>query len=316
MMTDCTGRIVTKTPRTEAAYQTRAHNLLMMAKREDAAVEDLADLIDWFGARHSRWAPSTVRQYRAALAHALETATFDAIDKARLNEQLHAGPAPKTKGPKRTSARKRKSLKRDEFVRLGEFLRRSARPDDLLVHSFIALGAALFLRPVEYLNARVEGTMLIVANAKATNGRGNGAQRERDLSEMEPKAIAALKTFLVRLRTALRDTGNWTRLRDRLAARLARICKRLKIARVSFYTLRHTGMATAKTWMSPVEVAAAAGHAAVRTATSHYAKRRTGWLGLKLAGKPSAASIARVRGQPKLFQPRPSIIGPSYVSKL
>lgn len=309
-MIDCTGRSVTRTDETIAAYQARADKLLLMAKRETPAIDDLGGLIAWFAAQHDRWAPSTVRQYRAALVHALETRALDALDKDLLNGQVHAGPAPKTKGPKRSSARKRKSLKREEFIRLGEFLGHSGQPDDLLIHGFVVFGAALFLRPVEYLNALVEGTMLIVLNAKATNGRGNGAQRERNLAGMEPKAVAALKTFLVRLRNALRDTGNWTTLRDRLAARLARICTRLKIARVSFYTLRHTGMATAKSWMSPVEVAAAAGHAAVRTATSHYAKRRTGWVGLKLAGKPSSASIARVRGQPKLFRPRPSVIRP------
>src|SRR5690606_24510420 len=92
--------------------------------------------------------------------------------------------------------------------------------------------------------------------------------------------------------------------RGRLAARLARVCKTLGIPRVSFYTLRHVGMATAKSWMTPLEVAAAAGHGSVRTAMSHYAKRRSGWVGLKLAGKPTAASIARVRGRPKLFRPQ------------
>ena len=310
MMIDCTGRTVTRTDETLAAYQARAGKLLLMARREDAAIDGLGGLAVWFTAQHDRWAPATVRQYRAALVYALETTTSGAVDRNVLDGQLRAGPTPKTKGPKRTSARKRKSLNREEFTRLEEFLKGSDQPDDMLVRGFIVFGAALFLRPVEYLEAGIEKTMLIVPNAKATNGRANGAQRERDLSEMEPKAVVALKAFLVRLRKALRDTGSWTKLRGRLAARLARVCKRLKIARVSFYTLRHVGMATAKSWMSPVEVAAAAGHAAIRTATSHYAKRRSGWVGLKLAGRPSAASVDRVHGQPKLFRPRLLVLGP------
>ena len=100
--------------------------------------------------------------------------------------------------------------------------------------------------------------------------------------------------------------GSWKKLHDRLASRLARICKTLGIPRVSLYTLRHVGMATAKTWMAPVEVAAASGHASIRTATSHYAKCRTGWAGLRLVGKPSPRSIAQVRGTLKLFEPKTS----------
>lgn len=310
MMTDCTNRIVSKTPGTKAAYQARANNLLVMAKREEAAVEGLADLIDWFGAQHNRWAPATIRQYRAALLYGLEMTVTDTIDTTMLAEHLRVGPAARETGPKQTSARKRKSLKREEFTALGDCLQESGHPDDILILGFVAFGAALFLRPIEYLDARIEGSMLVVRNAKATNGRANGSQRERDLTGMETKAIVSLGAFLKRLGEARREAGDWTRLRDRLAARLARVCKKLKIPRVSFYTLRHVGMSTAKSWMTPLEVAAAAGHGSVRTATSHYAKRRTGWVGLKLAGKPSPASIAQVRGEAKFFHRKPPAVSP------
>jgi integrase len=120
---------------------------------------------------------------------------------------------------------------------------------------------------------------------------------------MGKKAIAALVKFLERLRTAVQEAGAWKKLHNRLASRLARICKCLGIARVSLYTLRHVGMATAKSWMAPEEVAASAGHASVHTAMTHYAKRRTGWVGLRLAGRPSPASVARVRGAAQVFRP-------------
>ena len=153
-----------------------------------------------------------------------------------------------------------------------------------------------------------EGTSLVVRNAKATNGRANGDERERDIAELGDKTIAALVNFLGHLHKALTAAGGWKTLLGRLASRLARVCKSLGIPRVSLYTLRHVGMATAKSWMEPVEVAAAAGHASVRTATSHYAKRRTGWVGLRLAGKPTADSIARVRGTARIFRPgRPAL---------
>jgi hypothetical protein len=60
-------------------------------------------------------------------------------------------------------------------------------------------------------------------------------------------------------------------------------------------------MANAKSWMSPEEVAAAAGHKTTATATSHYAKRRTGWR-IKPAGiaRPSAEDVAKVVRSPKV----------------
>ncbi len=310
MTTDCTGRVVYRTAVTEASYQARAHRLMLMAQREDVAVESVADLTNWFSAQNDRWAPATIRQYRAALLYDIEITVADANDRVMLSQHLHLSPAARKTGPKRTSARKRKSLKIEEFLALGDYLRKSGQADDMLIVGFVAFGAALFLRPVEYLNARIEGKTLIVQNAKATNGRANGALRERDLTGMEIKAINSLRAFLAQLREALLETEDWTALRDRLAARLARVCKKLDIPRVSLYTLRHVGMSTAKLWMTPYEVAATAGHGSVRTATSHYAKRRTGWAGLKLAGRPSVESIDRVRGEAKFFSPKPPNLGP------
>ncbi|WP_354063330.1 hypothetical protein [Devosia sp. 2618] len=173
-----------------------------------------------------------------------------------------------------------------------------------MIRGLLAYGVALFLRPVEYLGARVDGNTLIVPNAKATNGRANGDVRKRSSDNMAPKAKASLVKFLSHFGEVAAAAESWKKFHDRLSARLARICKTLNIRRVSFYTLRHVGMATAKTWMTPHEVAAAAGHASMRTATSHYAKRRSGWHGLKLAGKPIAVSMAQVIREAKAFTPR------------
>lgn len=304
MSVDCTGRIVDRTSKTEADYAKRVKQLFEQAKRDDVSVNDLVDVIGWFCRQHARWAPSTIRQYRAALLYDLASDATHFDDRTKLSKALGAGPRAKDGGPKRTSSKKRKSLRIEEFTKLVENLNRSIHADDKLILGFVALGAALFLRPIEYLNAEVIGTTIIVQNAKSTNGRANGVERERDLSTMPPGTLDKLKTFLAELKRAFLTTGDWRKLRDRLAARLARVCKTLGMTRVSLYTLRHVGIATAKTWMTPVEVAASAGHGSVRTATSHYAKRRTGWMGLILAGKPSAESISRVRGEFKSFQPR------------
>jgi integrase len=300
MSTDCTGRVVERTDETRAAYERRVEALQRIADGEQGG----GDLVDWFCRQDKRWSASTVRQYRAAILMHMEQTLLHPVLTNLLKARLAAGPLPKSKGPRRTSARKRKSLSVAEFLRLEQLLDASGKPDDALIRGFVVFGAALFLRPVEYLNARVEGARLFVLNAKASNGRANGVERERDLTPMGPKAIATLIVFLDRLGAAAASAASWKKLHNRLAARLARVCAVLGIKRVSLYTLRHVGMATAKRWVDAYEIAAAAGHGSERTATAHYAKRRSGWIGLRLAGKPSAQSIGLVRGTPKLFQGR------------
>lgn len=300
MPQDCTGRIVTRTTTTEAEY-TRRFLALQKAARGEGYGIDIQQVSAWFSQQHYCWAESTVRQYRAAIVYAVERNMPDGEECAAFIERLKQGPIPKNGGTKRTSARKRKSLKREEFLMLMQHLEGSDRSDDRLIRGLLAFGVALFLRPVEYLGAHVDGDILVVPNAKATNGRANGEIRERSLDFMAPKTKASLVKFLRHFSEAAAASESWKRFHDRLSSRLARICKALGIRRVSLYTLRHVGMATAKTWMTPHEVAAAAGHASVRTATSHYAKRRTGWHGLKLAGKPSARSLALVGGEAKTF---------------
>ena len=309
MAEDCTGRVVTRTKETEAEYA-RRFLTLQQAARHDGYGTGIAQVIAWFCMKHLCWAENTVRQYRAAIRYWVERDMPDGRDRDVLIRRLKEGPLPKNGGPKQTSARKRKSLKRDEFLVLMRHLEGSAHADDRLIRGLLAYGVALFLRPVEYLGAYVVGNMLFVPNAKATNGRANGKERERLLDNMTPKAKASLVKFLRHFGVSAAAAESWKKFHNRLSSRLARICAALGIRRVSFYTLRHVGMATAKTWMTVQEVAAAAGHASIRTATSHYAKRRSGWHGLKLAGKPSAASMARVRGEVKVFRVRDATFAP------
>lgn len=303
MKRDCTGRIVSRNNKTRASYRKRYRALRLMAEREERAGGDIDDVVGWFCSQNHRWKEESVRHYRAAIAQELEDTVMRSDWRNQLERRLSAGPTPLIDGPKRTSAKKRKSLELNELATLDAYLKASKRKDDWLINCFLAFGVALFLRPMEYLQTRVEGSVLIVQNAKASNGRANGEQRKRDIADMGPQAIAVLQLFLRRLRKAATEAGGWDSLHGRLASRLARVCKAVGVDRVSLYTMRHVGMATAKTWLEPHEVAAAAGHGSVHTATSHYAKRRTGWQGFRLAGKPLPESIAKVRGTVRYFQP-------------
>jgi integrase len=304
---DCTGYSVTKTSETIAAYSDRAHALRVMAEREECAGTDILTVITWFNRQHERWAASTVRQYRAALRHELDNNHLPASTRELTERRLASGPRPKDGGPRRTSARKRKSLPEGQYRSLITKLRSTRRTDDELILCLLFFGAVLFLRPSEYAHAHVRETTLIVENAKATNGRANGVSRSRDIAPMGQKTIEVLEVFLNELQNAIIETGCPRKLHNRLAARLARVCSSLGIPRVSLYTMRHVGMAMAKSLFSPVEVAAASGHASVRTATSHYAKKRATWVKFRPAGRPTAESISAVRRTTGAFKP-PSMV--------
>jgi integrase len=269
------------------------------------------DVIIWFCTQDGRWAASTIRQYRAAIAAEVERVMVDASWRESLLAQLrNYSPAPKVGGPRCTSARKRKSVPETEVEQVAKFLKASGTADDLLIARLMLYGVHFFLRPGEWIGVRFEGTMFVAPNAKNTNGRGNGPERERDLSRYGADRIANLKNFLARLEAAAKAAGGWARLHGRLAARLARVCKRLGIRRIAFYTFRHLGIATAKRTMPAEEVAACAGHASVLTAGSHYAKSRCGWLKMRSAGPPSQASLALVcwpKSPSQMFQPKEEV---------
>jgi integrase len=303
----------TRTQATEASYRNTYCDLRHIAERDARAGGDLFEVVAWFCSKHDYWSSSTIRQYRAALRFTVRTTERLHPDRRRfLMMRLRRGPDARHSGPRRTAARKRKSLPYAEWTLLMQTVRNSPSPDGRLLLCFLIFGPALFLRPSEYLAARVEGNVLVVRNGKATNGRANGEERSRDL-DMPASVIDELATFLALLAEAAQTAGSPERLFDRLSARLARVCKRCGVRRVSLYTLRHVGIATAKAWMTPAEVAAAAGHASTRTASAHYAKRRHGWGDVRLAGLPTAASIQAVRqvGNPRFDQRLPPKAAPS-----
>jgi hypothetical protein len=220
----------------------------------------------------------TIRQYRGAILQAIDDCTdMTAADRAQLVERIKCGPAPRDKGAKpRTSARKRRPLPFEQFKPLVRELMSRNHPDVRIAARFIAHNCLLFLRPIEWETARIVGDVLTIQNAKATNGRSFGAERELDLTDYGAAGVTDLADFLSVLHARAVTLGGFRRFWICLAARIARACERIGIRRVALYTSRHCGISNAKSWMLPEEVAASAGRKTTVTATSHYAKRRSG----------------------------------------
>jgi hypothetical protein len=292
MSVDATGREVARTEKTVISYRARHPRLFRAAGVEP---DDYRGVVSWFLAQDGRWEPATISQYRAALRQALDDGGSAKEELEYLRARLNEGPIARKGGRPRTSARKRRSIPRREFARLIGRLIAGHHPDDLLAVRFLSHNVLLFLRPVEWQTAAVRNGYLIIRNAKATNGRAIGSERRRDLSDYGADGVMDLCDLLVTLSARAAAAGGYGRLWARLASRIARACEHIEIKRVALYTTRHVGMANAKSWMSPAEVAASAGHKTTATATSHYAKRRTGWGSkAKRVARPSAEDVEKV----------------------
>ena len=296
LRTDATQRSVTRTPATVVAYRKRYISLCGLARVQ---MTDLSGAVTWFAGEHDRWVKSTIRQYRAALLQVMEDAQPDLPLAAaeELSAILKLGPKPRRSG-RQTSARKRKSVPKSEFGLLLRHLKnRGGHPDDRLAARLLNHNVRLFLRPSEWGKAILDGTVLIVRNGKATNGRALGSHRRLDLTDYGARGLNDLSELLTVLQRRAQTAESFHRLWGKLASRIARACKEIGIKRVAPYSTRHIGMANAKSWMSPEEVAAAAGHKTTATASSHYAKRRSAWRNKPLGvARPLAEDVAKVIG--------------------
>ena len=294
---DATKRQVSKSRTTIAAYRVRFPQL---ARKAGVEPHNHAAVVDWFVAQDNAWSVSTISQYRGAIVQAIEDDLSMAEDIERLLARLKARPSPREGGPKRTSARKRRSIPHPEFVRLIQYLTAGRKPYDALIARILSHNVRLFLRKVEWQTAAVQNGFLVIQNAKATNGRSFGPERRRDLSNYGSRGVANLRGLLTILSGLADSPEGFKKLWGRLASRLARVCEKIGIKRVAPYTTRHVGMANAKSWMSPAEVAASAGHKTTATATSHYARRRTGWgANVERVAGPSPEDVEKVIRSPK-----------------
>src|ERR1700730_6441668 len=129
---DGTGRQVSRSPSTITAYRARYPQLARAARLEP---HNHAAMVDWFVAQNDTWSVSTISQYRGAIVQAIEDDLWNSTvqDVEHLLARLAGGPSPRVGGPRRTSARKRKSIPRPEFVLLIQYLTAGRNPYDVLI---------------------------------------------------------------------------------------------------------------------------------------------------------------------------------------
>lgn len=300
-----------RTAATRTAYTATAMRLFSQAEKalgltEFANAVHVPQIVEWFLSADHRWAPNTIRLYRAALREVLELLcrkmaynghVLAALD--RLNTTR--GPASSAKADHGTSAKKKKSLSIAEAEAIDAALTASKHPYADLARGYLRHGIELGLRPCEWADARMDGSCLVVINAKATNGRANGMSRSLDLGPVAPGYADEVAHFLGMIDEAV-AAEPWAQIHRKVRYVLAAASKKasvnvpsLRKSVFSPYTARHVATARAKRTMDRASVAALLGHATDRTASVHYSRPRSArqWHPIAVAVDP--AEVATVK---------------------
>lgn len=300
----------TRTPETGRAYIRRVNALSRTAGWElglDGEHPSPGALVNWFLGSKGKWRPPTIRQYRASIRYGLENLCRKPDGHAKASaalERLNAAPAHPEPCPptiRRTSAKKRRAGTPDELRAISAALRQSPHPYARLAHRMLWLGVELGLRPSEWATARLEGTTLVVTNAKATNGRGNGEVRSLGLDDLEPALAKMIVELVGMIETTLKE-HSWAKVAAGVrylfawaSEEAAKSVASLRGARICPYSTRHIAAARAKNAMDESGVAAFLGHGSTRTATMHYARKRSakGWTPIRVTLDPTQTATVR-----------------------
>src|SRR5260363_7481 len=132
---------------------------------------------------------------------------------------------------------------------------------------WLAAAAVTGLRPCEWRTAQLneDATQLIVQNAKATNGRANGASRT---IAIRPEDAASIQAHLASIHELLARGYPFAHIHQCCSIALNRACKALwgtdPAKRYALYSARHQFAANAKATTSQQEVARLLGHHSIR----------------------------------------------------
>lgn len=227
--------------------------------------------------------PSSWSQYRCSIRFVAKLffeknkITEENYDKICLILENTNGGDRKDLSPK-TSSHKKKSFSPKEVDALEKyFLEHTFRWSKPTLY-WVKAGVYLGLRPVEWKHASYDSEydIIIVQNAKATNGRAIGQTRTMSLAhykEEEKQTILKHLDFAKRMS----DNGKWDSYYQGCSNLLKYSTRKIwkgKERLPTLYSGRHQYSANMKaSGCKRTEVAALMGHATDQTATTHYGKK-------------------------------------------
>jgi hypothetical protein len=294
----------TQSPRTKKDYARRCRQLAKAAQRELAkATGQRANtinltptmLVDFVIDKKGDYLANSWRVVRSSVvATLMKTAAL--VDETVAKEIETAierlkqeKPAPEKDKKPVTSRTKDKSPTEKDLVRIGhEALARQTQSAIDLVR-YLKATLPTGLRPCEWPRARFGkstrdgyGWMLVVENAKATNGRAHGPVRTLHWEELAPEVVQDILTWI-----AIAQDGGHDRRLNTIGHQLWEITRTLWPRRKEWptlYSARHVAIAGWKAFyvckgQGPAErlealavIAALSGHGSDETASKHYAR--------------------------------------------
>lgn len=268
---------MTRTIDTEKSYLITAERLLNRFYGEtgkNVFVEPFA-FIEWLNRLFQGLSSASIRQYKAALIFYLkeENAPQDL-----LNKVYELSNSNKREIPKRTSSKKSKEVKKNELKKVIKTLQSSSSKYSRFVILFLVTNLFFGFRPKEWSTAKVnmeEGTVTI-KNGKNTNGRANGDQRTITYPKGHDALLCAEK-LVEEIAILMSDGRSWETLYEGARRLLHNNQSGNLYKRVSSYSTRHQFAANMKaSGVDRETLAQIMGHKSIKTASVHYAKRKTG----------------------------------------
>ncbi|MBY0380562.1 MAG: hypothetical protein K2W78_01395 [Xanthobacteraceae bacterium] len=294
----------TQSPRTRKDYARRCRQLAKAAQRELAkATGQRADtidltpamLVDFVISKKSDYLANSWRVVRSAVIGTLMK-TAPLVDETVAKEIETAierlkqeKPAPEKEKQPATSRTKDKSPTEKDLTRIrhAALAKQTQSATDLVQYLKASLSTGL--RPCEWPRARFGKStrdgyrwMLVIENAKATNGRANGSIRTLYWEELAPEVVQDILTWIARA-----QDGDYDRRLNTIGHQLWEITRELWPRRKEWptlYSARHVAIAGWKAFyvrngQGPAErlealavVAALCGHGSDETASKHYAR--------------------------------------------
>lgn len=322
---------ITKTSATKKAYYNRACLLMIKALREsnleDHKFSKKTVILKYLDEQHvmmdikyvavwatSYWAgellQSSWRQYRASILYMAELFNsnsklsdedFEKIKSLLLKAR---GRVKAEMDERRTSSTKKKSINSKEVKELDESLKLSSSTWSNPLRLWIRAGKDTGLRPIEWKDAKYykSENVLVVKNAKNTNGRSFGKYRTINLSHLSKEQVKDIDLHL-QISNNMIKKKYWDKYYKACSNLLRYMSRKIwtrKSRYPTLYSCRHQFSANMKaSGCTKVEVAALMGHASDLTAQEHYGRKVNGSRGRKPVVNKSEMDKVKMSEKPK-----------------
>ncbi|MDD4456162.1 MAG: site-specific integrase [Syntrophotalea acetylenica] len=268
---------VTKTHKTEMFFLGKASSLLARFRSACGKewTEDPLGFCRWIHEQVPSWMPATWRVYRSALAY-----YYTSIGEGEMAQYITAiGSERCNRNSQISSNQKAKALPEKDIKQILDALEEDRGKYGPLLGLWLLAGRIVGLRPSEWEYARLENDVLIVRNAKTTNGRSHGPIRTLLLHDLPEDQKEVISLFIEGLQKHLKS-DDMNRIYQAAKRRLHRVCRKIWPARTKYPTLysgRHQFSADLKrAGVSEAAIAALFGHAVIETAQIHYGRKNQG----------------------------------------